>query len=260
MDDLLVANIPVADMPAEAQAHLAGCPKCHQLAQTLVGAPLDPALLERVRKPIFSALAPVRLLPSRAVLATLFLLLFGVMTSIGASRLGLAGLNQLSLFERFGIFGLLLILIGAAAFAAAGQMRPGARALPAWALLVAAFGAFEALCLTVFHDYHLGNFVPSGVVCLAAGLLCALPTSLLALLVLRRGYVVAPVATGAVVGLGGGLVGLAVLEFHCPIQTLPHVAFWHTAIFVVSAAVGALGGMLFRDNMQRVPKNWANLG
>ncbi|HEY1945988.1 MAG TPA: NrsF family protein [Bryobacteraceae bacterium] len=208
---------------------------------------LDSALLESIRKPILADVKPVRPLPGTIVLAAAFCLLFAATAALCAYFLGFAGLHALSPLKRVAVCGFLLALAVASAFALAGRMRPGARGiLPGWALPAIAFAAFEGLFFVLLPDYRLGHYLHSGLICLRAGLLCALPAALLAPLLLRRGYVVAPVSTGAAVGLGAGLVGLTVLEFHCPIETFPHVAVWHVAIMLISVAIGALSGILSR--------------
>ena len=40
----------------------------------------------------------------------------------------------------------------------------------------------------LFHDYRTGHFVSQGIVCLAAGLLDAIPAALASWLLLRRGF------------------------------------------------------------------------
>jgi hypothetical protein len=208
---------------------------------------LDPALLEKIRKPILADVKPVRPLPSTTALAAVFCLLFAAAAALGIYFLGFRGLHALSPLERVAVCGFLIALTIASAFALASRMRPGARGiLPGWALPVVALAAFEGLFLVLFQDYRLGHFLRSGLICLRVGLLCALPAALLAPLLLRRGYVVSPVSTGAAVGVGAGLVGLTVIEFHCAIETFPHVAVWHLAIVLISAAVGAFSGILSR--------------
>jgi hypothetical protein len=208
---------------------------------------LDSALLESIRKPILADVQPVRPLPGTTALSAAFCLLFAAVTALGIYFLGFAGLHALSPLKRVAVCGFLLAFAVASAFSIASRMRPGARGiLPGWALPAIAFAAFEGLFFVLLPDYRLGHYLDSGLICLRAGLLCALPAALLAPLLLRRGYVVAPVATGAAVGVGAGLVGLTVLEFHCPIETFPHVAVWHVAIMLISAAVGALSGILSR--------------
>jgi hypothetical protein len=230
---------------------------------------IDPALLEKIRTPILADVKPVRPLPSTVTLAALFFLLFAAAAALGAHFLGFAGLRALSLVKCVAVCGFLLGFAILSALAIAHQLRPGERSiLSGWALPVLTFAAFEALFLLLLQDYRLGRFLHSGMICLSVGLLSALPAALLVPLFLRLGYVVAPVSTGAAVGVGAGLVGLTVIEFHCPIETFPHVAVWHVAIVMISAALGALIGAFFlwrrrraiRDNMQRVPKSGANKG
>jgi hypothetical protein len=208
---------------------------------------LDPALLESIRKPVLADVKPVRPLPGVTALATSFCLLLAAAAALGMYFLGFAGLHALSPLKRVAVCSFLLALVVTSAFALASRMRPGARAiLPGWTLPAIVFAAFEGLFFVLLPDYRLGHYLHSGLICLRAGLLCALPAALLAPLLLRRGYVVAPVSTGAAVGVGAGLVGLTVLEFHCPIETFPHVAVWHVAIMLISAAIGALSGILSR--------------
>ena len=198
-----------------------------------------------MRQSLLADIAPVKPLPGAATLTLAFCLLFAGVIALCSYSLGFAGWRALSVVQRSAVFGLLLALSIASAAALARRMRPGVLPLlPGWALPVLAFLSFELLFLWLLPDYQLGRFLHSGLICLGAGLLCALPAALLAPFVLRRGYVVAPLSTGAAVGVGAGLVGLTVLEFHCPIETFPHVAVWHIAIVVVSAAAGALSGLV----------------
>jgi hypothetical protein len=223
------------------------------LPATAPGSSLDPALLHNIRKPLLADLAPVKPLPGTAVLALAFCLLFAAVIALASYFLRFAGWRALSFVERSAVFGFLLILIVASAVALASRMRPGALPmLPGWALPIIAFASFELLFLLLLQDYRLGHFMRSGLGCLKAGLLCALPAALVAPLLLLRGYVVTPVSTGAALGVGAGLVGLTVIEFHCPIETLPHVAVWHMAIVAVSTAVGALSGLVSSKLSHRI--------
>jgi hypothetical protein len=148
--------------------------------------------------------------------------------------------------QRITIFPVLLALAVMAAFTAARGMRPGAQALAGGVVFAISFVAEEAVFLSVFHDYSLGHFLHWGTGCLRSGLLCAIPVALLVWLLVRRGYIVAPVSTGVVIGSLAGMAGLTALESHCPILTIPHVAIWHVGVLIVSVAIGALIGWLAR--------------
>lgn len=208
--------------------------------------PVDPAVMEQIRRPILASLTPVRPLRATSVLAGAFCLLFGLGTALGSFLLGFKGLRLLSPEGRVGVCGLLLVLVLGAGFALALSMHPGGRRVSGWVLPTITVLAFEALFALLLKDYALGTFVRSGLICLGIGLLCAAPAAVLAYFLLRTGYVVAPISTGLALGAGAGLVGLAVIEFHCPIQTFPHVAVWHTGIVLLSVAVGALFAALSR--------------
>src|SRR5208337_572621 len=99
--------------------------------------------------------------------------------------------------------------------------------------------ALVAVFAALFHDYRTVDFVHQGIVCLAAGLILAIPAGLASWLVLRRGFAVNSVAAGLVAGALAGLAGVTMLELHCQNFEALHVMLWHTAVIPVSGAVGA---------------------
>src|SRR5581483_621054 len=111
-------------------------------------------------------------------------------------------------------------LLGAAAVAlailCAWEMAPAARRLRARAVLLTSLVALEAVFVLVLPDRTPGRFVYSGLVCLSAGLIVALPTGVLAWVVLRRGAVLDRASAAAAIGGIAGLAGLGALEIHCP--------------------------------------------
>ncbi len=218
---------------------------------TILGAaggtePLAPQLLERIRTPILTSLTPVRPLPSWGVFAAAFLLVSSAIAAGAAALAGLRGLPLLMPMERMAIFSVLISVALLAAFATARNMRPGMRSLPGWIVSGVAVIAIEGVFALLFHDYGLSRFVPLGVPCLRAGLLCAIPAGILIWWLVRQGFVVAPISTGAAAGALAGCAGLGMLELHCSILTLPHVAVWHAGVVVVSVAAGATIGRLVR--------------
>jgi hypothetical protein len=78
------------------------------------------------------------------------------------------------------------------------------------------------------------------------GVLHAIPAGLLSWLVLRRGFAVNFESAGLMAGTLGGLAGVGLLELHCPNFQATHILVWHTAVLVVSGALGALGGRALR--------------
>jgi hypothetical protein len=202
---------------------------------------VDPALLDRVVRSIGSPLRPVRPLPPAWVLAGGLVLICAAVALMGAARLGLYGVQGLSVLERALIFSVLCILIWRAATAYVGERIPGSRSHVAPGHLL---GAGSMALLTVFavlfRDYHTDDFMSQGVACLAAGLVHAIPAALASWLLLRRGFAVNPVAAGLVAGTLAGLAGVTMLELHCANFQAPHVMLWHTAVLPVSGAAGAL--------------------
>jgi hypothetical protein len=208
---------------------------------------VDPAQLDRVATSIGSSFGPVRPLPPTWVLAGGLILVCAAVALAGAARLGLYGIQKLSILERGLIFSVLGILIWMAATTCVSEIIPGSqrRVAPGW-LLGAGSLALLAVFAVLFRDYRTDHFVSQGVVCLTAGLLHATPAALASWLLLRRGFAVNSVAAGLVMGTLAGLAGVTMLELHCANLQAPHVMLWHTAVMPVSAAAGALLAWLLR--------------
>jgi hypothetical protein len=56
---------------------------------------------------------------------------------------------------------------------------------------------------------------------------------------LRRGAAQSPKLMGATIGGFAGLIGVTVLEVHCPNLNLYHILVWHLGVLLLSA----LGGL-----------------
>lgn len=201
--------------------------------------PVDPALLERIAASMRSDLKPVRPLPGSGVLTSILLAIWTAVALAGGAWFGFYGVRRLDagaavlIFSELGAFALL------AAAASGNSVIPGARR-PVHPALVAAGGSalLAAIFALLFPDRTIGRFVPQGLACLRAGLLCAVPAAALTWLALRRGYAVDRPAAGIAVGTIAGLAGLAALELHCPNFRLPHVMVWHLAVVGIAAVAG----------------------
>ena len=201
---------------------------------------VNPALLDRVAKSIEFTLRPVRPLPPTWVLSGSLMLICAGIATAGATVLGLHGIHKMNVLDRSVIFPALGILVGLTATAFVVEMIPGSRRRVAPVpMLVVSSLALLAIFAVLFRELRTDHFLSQGLVCLSAGLLHAIPTGLASWLLLRRGFAVNPSTAGLAAGTLAGLAGVAMLELHCPnFQTL-HVLVWHTAVLLVSGALGA---------------------
>jgi hypothetical protein len=201
---------------------------------------VDPAVLARVSATIGASLTPVRPLPPAWVLASALLLLSAGIAAASAFALGLNGIQKMDGVEIGVIFSALGVFIWFASRVSVAEMTPGSRWRSPAGLFLGIVAAWIAIDGIFFHDYAMGSFVPEGIPCLRAGLIVAVPAGVAAWLVLRRGFAVNRTAAGLAAGTLAGLVGVAMLELHCPNFLAMHVMVWHTAVIPVSALAGAL--------------------
>ena len=209
---------------------------------------VEPELLDRLAASLGSTIVPVRPLPP-VWLISLGLVLIGAAVALaGAARLGFNGLLKLNGVERAMIFPALAICLWLSATAAVRARIPGSRRLAAPETLLALDSlALIAIFAILFHDYHVVHFVHAGLVCLAAGLLFAIPAALAGWLLLRRGFAVNAGAAGLAAGTLAGLAGVSMLELHCANFQALHVMVWHSAVLPVSGTAGALLAWFLRS-------------
>ena len=219
------------------------------LKKAAVRAPeIEPALLRWVADSIQPSMRRVRPLPRTWVLAGALVLIFAAVALAGAARAGFYGFEKMDLLERALIFSTLGVLAWVAGTEFVNEMIPGSRRrISAGRLLGLGSVLLVVVFALLFHDYHTEHFLSAGLVCLATGVLHAIPAGLLSWLVLRRGFPVNSVSAGVVAGTLAGLAGVGLLELHCPNFQAMHILVWHTAVLVVSAAVGALVGKAQRS-------------
>jgi len=199
--------------------------------------------LQRVSDSIKASLRPVRPLPPTWMLAGSLILVCAAVALAGAAHAGFFGIEKMDLLERATIFSTLIVFAWVVGVGLVHEMVPGSRRrIAPGALLAIVSGILLGVFALLFRDYQTSDFFSAGIVCLLTGLLFAVPTALLAWLVLRRGFAVKPVSAGLVAGTLAGLAGLAMLELHCQNFQAAHVLVWHIAVVPLSAAAGALVG------------------
>ena len=204
---------------------------------------VKPASLKSVAGSIQPSLRPVRPLPPTWVLTGGVFLICATIALAGAARAGFNGFAKMDLLERALIFSTLIILAWLAATQFVHEMIPGSRRrISAEGVLALGSVALLSVFAALFHDYHTDHFVSAGLICLAMGVAHAIPAALLSWWVLRRGFAVNPQSAGLVAGTIGGLAGVGLLELHCPNFQAMHILIWHTAVLLVSAALGTLLG------------------
>ena len=202
---------------------------------------VDPALLDRVARSIGSSLRPVRPLPASWIPICGLVLICGVVAVAGAMLLRPYGILKMSGLEIGLIFPAVGILIWIAAVLSVAEMIPGSRRpMASWVLLAGGCIGLALVFALLFHDYRTVRFVSRGVSCLTAGMVLALPASIAAGLLLRRGFAVNPAAAGLAIGTLAGMAGVTMLELHCPNFEAPHVMVWHIAVLAISGVLGAL--------------------
>jgi hypothetical protein len=214
---------------------------------------VDPALLNRISTSIGSGLRPVRVLPPPWILTAALALICAVVAIGGAALLGPHGIQNMNAAQVALIFSVLGMLVWSAAALCVAEAIPGSR-LPVapWVLIVSGCAGLGAVFGLLFHDYRTERFVSQGLTCLRAGLILALPASLAAWWILKRGFAVNPVTAGLSAGTLGGLAGVTMLELHCINFEAPHLMVWHIAVMPISGAIGALAAFTARAYRRRL--------
>jgi hypothetical protein len=234
-------------LPPEAAEHVAGCRRCRVLMRLLDEGPeiLHPS--ESGRKAIHASvlqdLKPVRPLAPPGILLAAFAVNFAALATVGSLQLHAYGWRVLDPLQKTVVFTSLAFGSCVLAVSMVRQMRPGARHFVSPALLPAAvLVVLVAAMVAIFHVREEFAFVSRGLFCLSSGLKYAIPGALLSWLILRRGAALAPKLMGATAGGFAGLIGVTVLEVHCPNLGLYHILVWHAGVLLLSALGGVAVG------------------
>ena len=247
MDGVINSRSRNSALPPEAAEHIGRCERCREVMRVLVEGPEirqpSESGVRLIHGSLLRDLRPVRPLAPSSVFLAGFAISFLAVAVVGSIQLHAYGWNVLSVSAKIVVFASLALGAGALALSMARQMRPGSKysvspnLLPAGVLLLVAVAM-----MAVFHSREEKAFVSSGVWCLSSGLKYAIPGAVLTWLWLRRGAAQSPKLMGATIGGFAGLIGVTVLEVHCPNLNLYHILVWHLAVLLLSALGGlALG-------------------
>ena len=202
----------------------------------------DRSRLKSIEQTITASLAPVKPLPGDRVLVSLTVILFWALSLIFAAVLGFNGWLLLPWSVRVPYFALLGVCSVLFAREIVHLVVPGSRRRMSTAVaILLLLLSLAGLTPVLFPDFSLTRFVARGIFCFVLGSTCALVTGALLALLARRSFVVDTLQTAAAMGAFAGLLGFAVLAFHCPFLSAPHILVWH----VGAVAVGSLGGLMF---------------
>jgi hypothetical protein len=203
--------------------------------------PVPPDRLKRIEAAVTADLKPVRPMASDGVYFAAFGGVFLAVWIIGCYMAGQRGWHALSDIQRIAVFAPLAVTTALLAFSVVRQMRPAAKYARSSARLSA--GVFVLLLLimpVIFQPARELAFVRNGMACFRTGMTFAIPAAFFFALLLLRGAALSPALIGATAGGLAGLVGLAVLEIHCPNLNVYHIVVWHVSVTLVCVVAGLI--------------------
>lgn len=251
IDELLdtPSGVRAASVSSETARHLERCERCRRLFEFLEAKPpngeVSPELQARIEAAIRNSMtvaSPMR--PPRVFALLLFAIFFFI--PVAATVLGGRASTAMMSYWQLGIVS--AILAGGAALLAVSmsrQMVPGSRhrVRPKVAMAAAA-GAFLLGVVWLFPWRFDEGFLGSGLRCMLHGAIFAVPSGIVFLLIVRRGFIISWPLLGATTGLLAGLVGAMVLHFQCQVLEASHLAVWHVGLPLVCGLAGLILGRL----------------
>ena len=212
------------------------------------GDELRPELTHSIAQRIGQTLAAVRPLRPPGYYAAGFVLIFVAAIAAGIGILSASGIAGMGPFMIAIVFGGLAVCGGLLAISLAAEMAPGSRRLLSPAALISGVLVVVAAIFWAMFPYHPETrFWFQAARCLLVGIGFAIPAAALAWILLRRGALLSPAASGAAAGLLGGLAGTVVLEIHCPDWNVVHILVAHWGTALACAAAGLLAGQSSAD-------------
>jgi hypothetical protein len=238
------------DLPPEAQDHLKECAGCSAMMSALNApgeASLDTRSLRELTTRLTDSLAPARVLPSDATLRILLFGFFAAFSLLMTVPFGFFGFEALSIGQKITYYGLLGALGLFLSIVIVKELIPGSRRfLRASLLLTIPLLLLVGTTIILFQNFDATEFVELGIPCLRLGLISAVVCGGFSSLILKIGYVTAPVRAGALLGGLAGVAGFAVLALHCPFLSSAHILTWHLGAAILATLAGILTGYLCR--------------
>ena len=209
--------------------------------------PPSPERLRQIESNLLEDLQPVRPLPSSPAIFASIMSIAVVTLAAGSAALGANGWRVLTPPQKLSVYLPLAFAIVLLAIAMGKQMSPSAGSTRRQVLLsLAALAGMAGWILALFPWSEEAHFYAAGLTCLRAGLVWGAISALAFLWIIRRGAMLIPALTGATAGTFAGVLGLGVLEIHCPDLNAPHILVWHFGVVIASTlsgmAVAALCG------------------
>jgi hypothetical protein len=242
----------------EIEEHLIGCSRCRKLVGALSQPECETSasstqLLEQIEHRILSDLHPVRPTKKEHLLIALGTI-FVVGVAFGVYRIGAFALAVMTHLQA-GVM-LSAVALGAvlAGYSLVNLILPGnLHRIPPSILPFAVALAFATATVLLFQFQQERHFWSAAWWCIRTGTEFGALAALPLWFVLRRGAVLSPVMTGFVSGLFMGLVGMMVLEIHCPILDAWHILLAHLGVLVILSAVGlAVGAAVEKLQVRRL--------
>jgi len=204
---------------------------------------VSPVVQARIEVALRQSLRPVSPLPSLAARTSQFFGLFVVISVLKLATFGTAPFAQMNTEERIGqyivtVAAALLLSVSLAQAMTPGRLRrlsPGTAVVLGVTIFVLGIILFVPLAGT-------RSFVAEGWPCLRAGLLMALPASLLLWVVLRRGAPLGGPALGLTLGAAAGLLAAIVPNVSLATcshdEILGHLLVFHGGVVLLSSVAG----------------------
>ena len=246
MDGVISLGSGTSGFPPEAAKHVAGCERCRRLVRVLdqrpEGLTPSPGRLKQIQTAMVEDLRPVRPLASARVFLFAFVIVFLTVVAVGYLRIGADGWGALRASQKIVVFAMLAAAAALLAVSMVRQMVPGSKHTVSPTLLpVGILVLLMIVMAVIFQSREESAFVSNGLMCLKSGLAYAIPGAFLFWLLLRRGAILSPRLVATTAGALAGLIGLTVLEVHCPNLNRYHILVCHLGVILISA----LGGLAF---------------